>query len=104
MRDTLALYPLVCEILNPVLTRRCREHELNHARYDNWGNLLQKNVTQGTAENLQVTVDVHNHINTSGFTYDAAGNLIWAGFTALTFDAENRLTPATGYVYAYDGD
>jgi RHS repeat-associated protein len=72
--------------------------------YDPFGNLLQKNVTQGTAENLQVTVDVNNHISTSGFTYDAAGNLVWDGNNALNFDAENELNPATGYVYSYDGD
>ncbi len=72
--------------------------------YDNWGNLLQKNVTQGTAETLQVTVDANNHINTSGMTYDGAGNLTWDTFNALKFDAENRVNPVTGYVYSYDGD
>src|SRR5205085_11523753 len=42
--------------------------------YDPFGNLLQKNVTQGTAENLQVTADANNHINTSGFRYHLAGH------------------------------
>ncbi len=74
--------------------------------YDPFGNLLQENVTQGTAESLQVNVDAGNHINTGGWTYDAAGNMTWeAGLqNALKYDAENRLNPVTGYVYSYDGD
>lgn len=72
--------------------------------YDNWGNLLQKNVTQGTGETLQLTVDAHNHVSGSGFTYDAAGDLTWDTFNSMKFDAENRATPTSGGSYLYDGD
>jgi RHS repeat-associated protein len=69
--------------------------------YDPWGNLLQKIVTQGTAENLTVAVNNKNQI--SGYTYDAAGNLKWDTLNALNFDAENRMTPVAGLSYTYDG-
>jgi RHS repeat-associated protein len=69
--------------------------------YDNWGNLLQKNVTQGTAESLTVAVDAHNHI--VGDSYDAAGNMTWDQVNAMTYDAENRANPSGGS-WAYDGD
>ncbi len=72
--------------------------------YDYWGNLLQKNVTQGTGETLQLTVDTHNHI--SSFAYDASGNVTNDGVnTSLTYDAENRLYGTGGlYGLLYDGD
>ncbi len=61
--------------------------------YDGFGNLLQKNVTAGSAQ----TVDSGNHIN--GVTYDAAGNptqMSVGGFfynqsESLTWDADERL-------------
>lgn len=76
----------------------------NSYTYDSWGNLLQKTVTQGTSETLNVTVDANNHINTAGYSYDAAGNLTADGINALVFDAENRANPVTGSSYTYDGD
>jgi RHS repeat-associated protein len=71
---------------------------------DAWGNLLSKTVTVGTAENLSVQVNTKNQVSTSGFQYDAAGNLKWDGFNALNFDAEQRANPASGDSYLYDGD
>jgi len=71
--------------------------------YDAWGNLLQKNVTKGTSETLNVAVSAKNQI--VGATYDAAGNMINdGGGHAFTYDAENRLLTAGGYTYTYDGD
>jgi RHS repeat-associated protein len=60
---------------------------------------------------LSVTVDGNNHLNSSpSFAYDAAGNMTndGSGLT-YTFDAENRLTLASGmtggpYCYVYDGN
>ena len=38
----------------------------------------------------------------NGFAYNAAGNLLQTGTTALTWDAESRLTSAGGASYMYD--
>jgi len=60
--------------------------------YDGFGNLLQKNVTKGSAPTLQVTVDSGNHVITTGMVYDAAGNptqmnLTGSGLQRLTATA-----------------
>jgi RHS repeat-associated protein len=75
--------------------------------YDPFGNLLQKNPTQGTAESLQITVDANNRINSGGYGYDVSGNMIVDGSNqnSVSYDAENHLTPAGGtVVYTYDGE
>src|SRR5207248_6631337 len=74
--------------------------------YDRWANLLQKNVTVGTAETLDVTVDLAtNHMTNTGFTYNADGSLTGTGNHNFTYDAENRiLTINNPTIYAYDGD
>lgn len=75
--------------------------------YDPWGNLLQKNKKTSACygENLLVTVDNRNRISSSGFAYDAPGNLTNDGLGhAYTYDQENRITGAAGYTYTYDGD
>ncbi len=77
---------------------------------DALANLNTMSVSQCSAGSLSVTVDGNNHINSSStFAYDAAGNMTQdgGGFT-YTFDAENRLTLASGmsggpYCYVYDG-
>ena len=69
---------------------------------DAWGTLLQKNVTQGTAEPLQVAADWNNHL--IGFSYDAAGNMLSDGANDYTYDSENRIQSAAGVSYTYDGD
>src|SRR5207249_7917065 len=65
-----------------------------------------------TLGSLNASVDTNNHINTdSTYAYDAAGNMTKDGSGTgwlYTFDAENRLTLATGpangpYCYVYDG-
>ena len=75
---------------------------------DAWGNLLQKNITKCSAENLSVTADAHNWLHASGtdYLYDAAGNMTYDATASLsyTFDQENRLTGAAGYTYTYDAD
>ena len=48
-----------------------------------------------------------NRIASSGFTYDAAGNLTATpnpGGLVMQYDAENRMTTTTGVTYTYDGD
>jgi RHS repeat-associated protein len=56
-----------------------------------------------------VAVDVTtNHITTSGYAYDGAGNLTNDSVNALTYDAENRVITSTQsgatYSYSYDGN
>ncbi|HEV2992213.1 MAG TPA: RHS repeat-associated core domain-containing protein [Candidatus Angelobacter sp.] len=72
--------------------------------YDAWGNLLQKSVTQGTAESMTLTVNNKNQVTSPAFTYDASGNNTWDTANALNFDAESRMNPASGTSYTYDGD
>lgn len=72
--------------------------------YDAWGNLLQKNVTQGTAESMTLVVNNKNQVTSPAFTYDAAGNTTWDTTNALKYDAEGRMNPVSGTSYTYDGD
>jgi hypothetical protein len=44
------------------------------------------------------TFNGNNQITTSGFTYDAAGNLLNDGTYTYVWDAENRLTSDSGPV------
>jgi len=74
--------------------------------YDGFGNLYQKNVTQGSAPTMSVTVDpTTNRI--SGQGYDANGNGLGAYPMYLGYDVENRVSVAGQYntpqvLYAYD--
>lgn len=71
--------------------------------YDSYGNLLQQNVTKGSAPGLTVTVNANNHI--IGFGYDSAGNLTSDGAHTYQFDPENRLKSldsGSTATYTYD--
>ncbi len=77
--------------------------------YDGYGNLLQKNVTAGSAPSLLQTVNVgNNQINTTQRdTYDANGNQTGTySFAGVVFqyDIENRVVAiqGEGAVYAYN--
>jgi RHS repeat-associated protein len=80
----------------------------NTYSYDEWGNLLQKNISKCGAENFGVTTSAHNQIHASGtdYQYDAAGNMTFDATAGLnySFDQENRLTGASGFTYTYDSD
>jgi RHS repeat-associated protein len=71
---------------------------------DAWGNLTNRNQVSGKTnyEPLAAPALATNHL--TGFTYDAAGNLIVDGTNTYTYDAENRLITAGGVTYSYDGD
>jgi YD repeat-containing protein len=77
---------------------------------DTVANLTGISSQQCSSGTLSVTVDpATNHITTTGFSYDGAGNMTadGSGYT-YTFDAENRLTNATGmsggpWTYVYGG-
>ncbi len=70
--------------------------------YDPFGNLLQQNVTSGSAPAMNLTVDPNtNRITSSGFVYDAAGNLIQSPSRTYSHDSENRMVGAGGQRYFY---
>jgi len=61
--------------------------------YDRFGNRKNQNVTLGTGPSAQLDIsDTTNRIYTTGFSYDAAGNLTNDNLNTYTYDAENRLT------------
>jgi len=68
--------------------------------YDGFGNRLAQNVTKGTAPVVSLSISAAtNRITTSGFAYDAAGNLVqWPGGTVTMgaeYDVDGRLTRVT---------
>ena len=85
--------------------------------YDGWGNRTDQLVTKGSAPVISVSVNpATNRINSTGYTYDGAGNLTkmpkGAGSMDLAYDVENRLWRAgvdsigtsTGARYGYAPD
>jgi RHS repeat-associated protein len=76
--------------------------------YDRYGNRLSQAVTAGSAyANSVVVSTTTNHITTSGYTYDANGNMTNDGENTLVYNAENRAISAadgsgTG-AYSYNG-
>ncbi len=61
--------------------------------YDIWGNLLTQTPITGTCPNWSQTA-TKNQI--SGFSYDAAGNLLGDGTHKYFYDAENRIIQVDG--------
>jgi RHS repeat-associated protein len=80
--------------------------------YDRYGNRLNETPQPDTSPNASVpsnvvTVDpVSNRITTSGYSYDASGNITNDGVNALSYDGENRAVSSSGgatATYVYDG-
>jgi RHS repeat-associated protein len=77
-------------------------------QFDGFGNLLSQVVTKGSAPSLYVNVNAsNNRITTSGYTYDANGNVTAAPDLSMGYDVENRMIQATHSAngtewYAYD--
>jgi YD repeat-containing protein len=84
--------------------------------YDPWANLLELGAntltqsayigcSQESGFDYSNSVNTKNQISFTGFTYDAAGNLMTPpGLGTVTFNAENQLVSAAGVTYTYDGD
>lgn len=70
--------------------------------YDPWANLQTASVTQGSAPALSQTALGNNRL--SGYSYDAAGNMLSDGTNTFTYNAENQMTTAAGVAYNYDGN
>ncbi len=61
--------------------------------------------TQCSPGSLSVSVDsATNRINTTGYQYDAAGNMTNDTVHTYTYDAENRIATAPGVTCSYDGN
>ncbi|MGC1657881.1 MAG: RHS repeat-associated core domain-containing protein, partial [Candidatus Acidiferrales bacterium] len=80
--------------------------------YDAWGNRTAQTPTKGTCGSWSVSYSANNQI--SGYTYDAAGNVLNDTVHSYTYDAENRVTQVDGtpgtcstatacYIYGADG-
>jgi RHS repeat-associated protein len=77
--------------------------------YDRYGNRTDQIVTAGTAPSNSVTVDgASNRIISTGYGYDANGNMTNDGNNTLVYDGENRVTSSSGNLgsgtYTYDGN
>jgi RHS repeat-associated protein len=80
---------------------------------DAWGNLIQTSTISGTATNpmaMSQQVNLKNQLSLSGYTYDAAGNVLTdgvntgCGTNAYTWNAEEQMTCGAGATYSYDGN
>jgi len=70
--------------------------------YDQFGNRWHQNLVSGTGSNTLLSFDAYNHI--SGYSYDAAGNLLNDTVHTYTYDAEGRLSTVdtSAATYTYD--
>ena len=66
-------------------------------------NLTGITTTQCSGSSLNAPVNQNNQFNT-GYTYDAAGNLVNDGLYAYTYNAENEMITGNGATYTYDGN
>lgn len=65
--------------------------------YDRWGNRWQQNVTSGSGPSPQLSFNTStNQITNSGYTYDAAGNLMSDGSHNYTYDADGNVIAVDG--------
>ena len=74
--------------------------------FDGFGNRTASTVTKGTGPISSLSIDGNaNRITTSGFGYDANGNMTtMPSQTGIAFDVENRLATASGDQYSYAPD
>jgi len=75
--------------------------------YDQYGNLYQINIPSthtACTNNRTLNVTPLSNNRLSGFSYDAAGNMINDGLYNYVYNAEGRQTSAAGVTYTYDGD
>ncbi|HVB55007.1 MAG TPA: hypothetical protein VNE63_01055, partial [Candidatus Acidoferrales bacterium] len=76
--------------------------------YDAWGNRLTQTPTAGTCNAWNASYNTSNQPTTSGYQFDAAGNMTHDASHSYTYDAENRITQVDGgstasYIYDAEG-
>jgi RHS repeat-associated protein len=75
---------------------------------DRWANLTAIGAVSGytgcTQESLSVTATANNQLTATGFSYDAAGNMLGDGVNTYGWNAESEIKSAGGVNYTYDGD
>ena len=76
---------------------------------DEWANLTAIAALSGygscTQESgLNVTATTSNQLSSTGFSYDATGNMLTDGSHTYGFNAESEIKSAAGLGYNYDGD
>ena len=75
--------------------------------YDRYGNRTAQTVTAGTAPMSSLSISATtNRITSSGFSYDASGNMTNDALNTYTYDAESRIKSKSGgtsATYYYDG-
>jgi RHS repeat-associated protein len=64
--------------------------------YDGFGNRTAQSVTKGSGPTVSLSINpASNRINSSGYTYDANGNLTAMPNSTFLYDIENRLVKVT---------
>jgi RHS repeat-associated protein len=61
-------------------------------------------VALGINFTLGMAISANNQFTTTGFSYDASGNVLAAGTNTYTWNAESEIKTAAGVNYTYDGD
>src|SRR3984885_7439152 len=69
--------------------------------YDQWGNLTAIGVASTsynscTQESLSVTALSNNQLSSTGYSYDASGNMLTDGRNTYTWNSEDQLKTAAG--------
>ena len=77
--------------------------------YDQWANMsaigaISSAYTGCTQDNLSVSVTTNNQLSSTGFSYDAAGNMTGDNTYTYGYNAESEIKSAAGVNYTYDGD
>jgi len=60
--------------------------------YDRFGNRWNQTLTTGAGWPVSLTFNGNNRITATGYTYDAAGNVVMDNVNCYTYDAESRLS------------
>jgi RHS repeat-associated protein len=64
--------------------------------YDQWGNRTAQSPTGGTCNSSSLGYSTNNQISSSGFVYDASGNMTHDASHSYFFDAESRIIQVDG--------
>jgi RHS repeat-associated protein len=64
--------------------------------YDRYDNRIRQSVIAGTGFGSLYTINTKNQLTTSGFSYDAAGNMLNDTSHTYTYDAEGRIMTVDG--------